>query len=532
MVTRKIDEDEIITIERHSWADNFFRPLLIVIMIMCLNLSIVNLVRVINPAWSGAFFLLGMLLTTIEAIYSYRVLQNYLKQGVSTLRYRLAEAAVLILILKILYFMGKPVSMVGQEIQALWQAPLIFFNNEFMMLVILAFLAWGMATQTIADFETLYDPYVDNRMTLEGLTERFFWGGGLLVLVSGITQWIALSGVSSLIDLDRPSLTGVIFNVLVYFMAGLILISQVNLTRLLIRWQIQKTPVASGLARQWAQYGLIFLGLVTLIAFLLPTEYTLGLLATIGFFVQFLINIFIFLLQLLIILITLPLSWLLSLFGVEDTGLAPSSPPAPPPDLGPSGAGLPSWLELLRSLVFWGLTLAILGYLIKTYLDDHPELLQQFKRFKPLAFIFDLFSQLWSWLRQWTQAGMAMLPRRKLGGDAASAAGLAAQSLSWLNLRRLTPRERILYYYLNTLRRAEQKGAVREKDQTPYEYEPRLARSAPEVQVEIRDLTDSFVQARYSQEEIGEDQATFVQKLWQKIRRVLRHRRSEDNGRG
>src|SRR5262245_12354023 len=135
MVAPKITEDEIIAIERHPWADNFFRPVLIVIMIMCLNIAIVNLVRVVNPAWSGTFFLVGMLLTTIEAIYSYRVLQRYLKQGISTLRYRLAEAVVLILILKILYFMGRPLAAVGQEIQALWQAPLIFFNNEFVMMV-------------------------------------------------------------------------------------------------------------------------------------------------------------------------------------------------------------------------------------------------------------------------------------------------------------------------------------------------------------------------------------------------------------
>src|SRR4029453_17310782 len=120
----------------------------------------------------------------------------------------------------------------------------------------------------------------------------------------------------------------------------------------------------------------IFLALVTLIAFLLPTEYTLGLLATIGIFVQFILNIFIFILQLIIVLITLPLSWLLSLLGVEDAGLRPAPPRVPPPDLGNAGAGYPSWLEILRSVIFWGLTLAILAYLLKTYLDDHPELLQ------------------------------------------------------------------------------------------------------------------------------------------------------------
>lgn len=531
MVTRKIDEDEIIQIERQPWADNFFRPLLIVVMIMCINVSIVSLVELINPAWSGLFFLAGMLLTTVEAIYSYRVLQSYLKQGVSVLRYRLAEAAVLIIVLKFFYFMAQPVSVVSREIQSLWSAPLIFFNNEFIMLVVLGFLAWGMASQTIGDFETLYDPYIDNRMTLEGLTERFFWGGGLLVIISGMTHWVAQAGVSSLIDLNRPSLSGVIFNVLVYFMAGLILISQVNLTRLMIRWRFQKTNVVPGLARQWARYGLIFLALVTLVAFLLPTEYTLGLLTTVGIFVEFLINVFLFILQLLFILITLPLSWLLGLFGVEDIG--PSAPPEriPPPDLGSQGDGMPSWVEIIRSLIFWGLTLAILAYLIKTYLEDHPELLQHLKRFRPLAVLMGLLTSLWGWVTHWTQAGLALLPKRTPQGSGSASTLSAFQPLNWLNLRRLSPRDRILYYYLNTLKRAEQKGAPRPADQTPYEYEPRLNQSAPDVQAEIHELTQSFVHARYSREAFSEAQASLVQQVWQKIRKAFRARAGGENGR-
>jgi hypothetical protein len=315
-------------------------------------------------------------------------------------------------------------------------------------------------------------------------------------------------------------------------MAGLILISQVNLTRLMIRWRFQKTTVVPGLAHQWAKYGFIFLVLVTLVAFLLPTQYTLGLLTTVGLFVEFLINIFLFILQLLFILITLPLSWLLNLLGVEDTGSRRPPQRVPPPDLGPQGAGMPSWVEIVRSLLFWGLTLAILAYLIKTYLEDHPELLQHLKGFRPLAFLLHLIAQLWGWVTHWTEAGLAMLPKRASqgGGDASATSGL--QSRSWLNLRRLSPRDRILYYYLNTLKRAEQRGAPRPADQTPYEYESRLNQSAPDAQAEVHELTQSFVHARYSREAFSEAQASLVQQWWQKIRRALRHRRSDDNGRG
>jgi hypothetical protein len=75
MAGHGIAEDEVPEVKRTPWADNFFRPLLLTVMIMCFNISLVNLVRLVNPAWNGIYFLTGMLLTTIEALYSYRVLK-------------------------------------------------------------------------------------------------------------------------------------------------------------------------------------------------------------------------------------------------------------------------------------------------------------------------------------------------------------------------------------------------------------------------------------------------------------------------
>ncbi|HXW00463.1 MAG TPA: hypothetical protein VEC93_18740, partial [Anaerolineae bacterium] len=285
MVSQPIAEDELLEVKRNPWADNFFRPLLLTIMIMCFNIGLVNCARVINPAWNGTYFLIGMLLTTVEAIYSYRVLKFYRSRGISLLRYRLAEATVLILLLKILSFAGKPMDRMVAEVQLLWQSPTHFVNLEFYMLFVLALITWLNATHTMEDFEALHDPYTfraDNVLPLDELASRFFWGGGLLVLISGLTQWISRAGWESLADWQRPSIGGVIFNVLVYFTLGLVLLSQAHLTTLLLRWRIQKINVAPNLVKQWAKYGLIFLGLVMFIDLVLPTGYTLGFLASAG----------------------------------------------------------------------------------------------------------------------------------------------------------------------------------------------------------------------------------------------------------
>jgi len=303
--------DEIPQIERNSWADNFFRPLLVTVMIMSFNVSLVNLVRLVNPAWRGIYFLVGIFIVTLEAIYSYRILKQRRSFEVgSMLRYRLAEWVLLIVILKLLNFAGKSAAAIWAELEVLWYDPLNFINLEFYLVIILAMLAWSTVTTTMDDFEALYDPYSIHTRPMEGLATRFFWGGTILVLISGLSQWIARTGTASLIDYQRPSLGGILLNVLVFFVAGLVLLSQANLTRLLVGWQYQKITMTRGLVKQWAKYGLLFLGIITLVVFFLPTSYTLGFLDNAGIVIQNLIVILIFLIRLLLFLIALPFMWL------------------------------------------------------------------------------------------------------------------------------------------------------------------------------------------------------------------------------
>jgi hypothetical protein len=526
MVTRQITEDKIIHIRRNPWADNFFRPLLITAMIMCLNISIVNLVGLINPAWNSSFFLLAMLITTVEAIYSYRVLQYYRHRRISELRYRLAEATLLMVLLKILSLLDQPWPNLMAELELMWQAPSTILSTEFYITIMLAGMAWFTAANTIMDFESLYDPYTDSTNALNNLALRFFGGGAILVVISGITQWVVVAGVKSLVNWQRPILSGVIFNVLVYFVLGLVMLGQVNLTTHLVRWHIQEVKVTLGLAKRWAKYGLIFLGISAVIAFLLPTRYSLGLLATAGFVISFIIRLIVFLAQLILLLITLPFTWLLSLLGATRLESQPLPPPQPPPIFDVS-AGTPwPWWEIIRSLVFWAVALGLIGYMIKVYLDDHPELAQHLKQLKLLGRLINLLVQLWRQLTSWAKAGLEMLPQLK-NQKAASASGhRSTRPWNWFSLRGQSPRERILYYYLNILSRAEKRGLARKAHQTPYEYEPDLSQSIPTVESEIQDVTHIFVQARYSNDVFNEENAALVRIWWRHIRKALLQRKA------
>lgn len=516
-----LDPVELLRVNRDPWIDNFFRPLLIVTMIMCLNVSIVNLVRQLNPNWSGVYFLLAMLITTVEGIYAYRLSQRFRTSTDSRLRFRLAEAVTLIVLIKLMNLLQKPLAVAGAELQAIWEMPYLFFSTEFYISITLAFLAWAMATATIADFEDLYDPYIDNRLTLQGLITRFFWGGIILVLISGITHVIAQSGLESLADFRRPALGGVIFNVLIYFALGLILLSQINLTRLLVRWRLQDLTPPPDFTRIWARYGLVFLGLVMVIAFLLPTHYTLGFLRTAGLVLQVIIGVLAFLVQLLLILITIPVLWLLSLIGFETATTPPPLPPPPPVAPPPSESGYPPWWELLRSLLFWLVALGVLGYFIKIYLEDHADTLQSLKQIRLVDRLLSFIAELWRSLRGWAKAGLALLPNREVSFKPPQP-NLTGRVRNWLSLRQASTRQRILYYYLNLLTRAEQAGLHRRQSQTPYEYEPSLQESIPTVETEIHDVTDTFVRARYSPDEFSEQDVALIKQEWQRIKKALR----------
>jgi hypothetical protein len=99
-------------------------------------------------------------------------------------------------------------------------------------------------------------------------------------------------------------------------------------------------------------------------------------------------------------------------------------------------------------------------------------------------------------------------------------------ALSWgfVRLSNLSPRDKVRYFYLSTLRRAGDRGVQRQEAQTPSEYLQELTKSWPEITEEIDDLTESFITARYTNQPIKDREASSARLTWKRIRSVLRKR--------
>jgi len=159
---------------------------------------------------------------------------------------------------------------------------------------------------------------------------------------------------------------------------------------------------------------------------------------------------------------------------------------------------------------------------------------------------------IWAWLR--SQMGGV---NRQI--SAAISVGLArlrsrgerlegASSWHFVNPRRLSPRQQVLFYYLAMVRRGGDRGVRRKSSQTPSEYSHSLVDAllggapnqdalAPGHQAadthagalnkepigdEIAVITDRFIEARYSTRQVSRQEASLAQRSWQRIRRVLR----------
>jgi len=540
MVSELVDHEDVQLPKRNVWADYLFRPLIVTTMITCVSISIVALGRALSPNWWGGHLLIGMVLATVESIYSFRILRHPRSRGISMQRYRLAEWGTLAILLKIISYIGRPWAEIWPSVEMMIRQPGTFFSMDYFLMLFLALIAWGLAYGTMMDFEALYDPFTFRSETItpmNKLATRFYWGGGIIIIAAGLSFIADQSGLAGLVELatfDRPRIGGIALNVLVYFVLGLLMLSQVRLTSLMTRWHIQRVSVADGLGKSWAKYGLAFLGLVALLVIFLPTGYSLGLFDTTVLALRFFVDVMIKIVQVIMFLITLPLAWLASLFGSEG---AVQPPPrgagmgglGPPPE---GGGPMPSWVEIMRSLAFWLTFVFVAWYLVKTYLADHPELLEALKKFTPFRWAFGLAATLVVWLVQLIRAGIDLIPKAvDLQPQAEENKKQRKKRRRWGFSGRLSSREQILYYYLNMLKRAEETGLRRQRYQTPYEFEPSLRQSIPDVETDVDLLTQAFVHARYSRDTFDNEHVAMIKTVWQRIQTALRERRkAKDKG--
>lgn len=514
------------------WVENLFRPALIAGMMACLTTPVVLGLHWLIPAWDGTYFLFFAFFASLEGILSERALEKRRITGWAYFGSRAAEALILLLLLKLANYIPLGFDRLLVDAQLWVSDPYQFFSGLDLYLGIVFLVLW-MGSLYVArmvkelDVEEGKGPppadktspeyYLwltkpsavrDRQETLAWLTETILWGGIAMLLASVAIHLL----VASAKVLAVP--------ILIYFALSIALLGQARFSVVHTGWKAQKMDVQPGIARRWLVWAALFLVGVALVALMLPTYYSMGPLRALLAFLGVVYGVLSFVISLILFLLTLPLALL---FPQIETPTPPAleSMPFPAPEAG-AGSASPPWLEILASIVFWLVVLAIVGYALVRFLRDRVALPAEGEEEERTW-----WGRFLAWLRAcwraWRREVQVRLVGRRVAGE--NGRPITARLARFFFPGRLPPREQLRYFYLSAERRAAQAGQARRSGETPYEYHGVLEERFPELEPDLDGLTESFVVARYSNQPVHREDAEAVRPLWQRIKAALRRRR-------
>jgi len=489
---------------------------LITIMLTCATVPFIELGKRLVPTWQGDYLLVAVAVFAIEALLSSRVANKIPLFSVHWLLYRFAEVVVLFSGLKLYIVLHNSLSHIAtDDLPVLGHEVASIFNTEFIFAGVMCLAVWAAATyfaSAVNDLEgddLLYAKNSDSPVESDRgkarkqLLADIFLVGALMLFVTAIVRSdLSFMGVA------QPVVPTGLFNVVLYFVFGLILFAQSQFAVLRARWSLDRVPLAHNLALRWAAYALSLLIICAGLVIFLPTRYTLGLLDTLAY----LFNIINFIISFLLLLVWLPIRYLMSLFGHGDADLGPipSVVPTPPPP-GTAPDPVPG-SEIIKSIFFWVTFLAVLFFSIYYYFLRRTALFQDLSKSSNLSWL----AKFWKWLTgslrgiqvQVTQSIQQVIRRIRPLQTVAP--------WSFVNVRRLPPREQVRFYYLALLRRAD---VPRRPSQTPSEYQAALQHLPPE---DLKGLTESFIEARYTPHPITTESAGLARYFWENLRKAIR----------
>ena len=506
------------------------RPLALSIMAACVALPLAQLAGAIVPGIQPVLIMAGVILAALEACYAHTLIRARYLTGSELFRFRVIEYGLYYVVIRLvqLGLTGIPADLAAQLATARMEAMVaLLLDMQSIMVFLLAMLVSFMTSQTLDDLDKAEAPPERDvrpdkhaESPVDALTGRFFLVGAVVLVLSGLTR----ISFREVLDLQRAPVAGLVLNVLVYFVLGLVLLGRVRLAQLSARWQLQGVRTPPELPGRWVRYSLAFIGLAGLVAFLLPTGYTSGALGVIGNIVLVIFTAIWVLLASLFGLLMLPLAWVMSrLFGTQAVEPVQEFQEFILPPTNP--AEVSSWLEVVRPFVIWTLVLGMVLYIVIAYLRERPEIMAALRRLAPLRAL----GRLWAALRHRVSGLLAAAEKYSpLAWLRERLARAGPPRLGYFRLGAAAPREQVFYYYLSLVRRAGELGLRRRPAQTPNEFEPVLAGELPDVETEVAALTDAFIEARYGPRPVDPEAPTKAKALWTRLKAAMRERKIND----
>ena len=533
--------------EMPAWAqtaiEEGIRPLAIAAMLTCIAVSISGLALELAATWPSVAFAVIVFLVSLEGYHSRRRISRLRLTSEDRLRFHFVEVVVLLLLVRFGLYISYGLRRLLDDLAA-WTVNIgAFFDATFIVVSLLAIGFWALAktvSQAIQEMEatpierapSTIDPgsYLRDTMPGRGRTDRqgllnrivgvFFWGGVVLLILSGLGR----VDVRQLVMLEHGRNSGVIVNALIYFLLGFLIVSEAQYTILKANWELQNIPLLGRLGRRWLYLVVGFLALVGMVAALLPAGYSVGILEALYTATQWIVWVVVQLTFFVLFAISWLLGSVMQLFMGEPTSMGPAgSAPrmVPPPEpVAAEGAGW-AWWPLVRSLIFWLVLTGVIGYSLYHFVGDRWGAVRWLSGVRFLRWL----RSLWGGLRR--EAGrVATRVRAEVAQRlAARRARGVARAWRYFSLRGMSPRDRVRYFYLSVLHRSAREGLGRPPAATPLEYEAMLAQQLPEADMDLHSLSEAFLEARYSEHAITQDDAEAAKGGWQRVRRALAHLR-------
>ncbi len=555
-------------LDNQTWAEAIFEPAMLVAVTVCFVIGVIQLGLAFDPGWPTAFIAPLSVLVSVEAFLYSRRLTNSRSQ----LKEWLVLLAPVVVLERVLTLFADPKSDRAIDVALWFRNPASFFTLGFIADMVILLFTWVVvfnctqylnqlrvqygeiadetnsrtaATSTNRPAEsddpgalpsvgrtlvmaTTRDRFEDNwrafdhSAPLRQLGQIYVTGGIILVILAslasiGSAQQFNLEALGQIIGFQRPSLHLVQVNVLTYFLCGLALLGECHFVRQRTLWRLDRISMPTNVPSRWVGSLAGLIACATLVAFVLPTSYAMtigeivtalaGLLAQIGFFVVGALFYIAYL-----------ISKLIPIGGSGKESAPPSQPPAIPPTAQPPSDTSP--FEILRSIVFWVVVLAIVTYSLYVAWRRRPAWMS-FGALDNL--VGGLLRVLKGLVRLGRRAGeqmvkaLATLPQRWRQQSI-----VVAPRFRFVSLSRLDPRQLIEYFYLSVCERATQLGHPRPPGATPDEFERVLRAEFPVVDPEIADLTAAFIEARYGPRPTTKEDVGRVRPNWQSLKQKLR----------
>jgi hypothetical protein len=491
-------------------------------MVICFATIFIQFLLWIAPGLDSRGMLIVCGLASLEAFISFWLVTHLPTAQKQLAFYRVTELGIILIVLKLFTELrAGPVSFWNNV--SLWpvEFPFNVLTGNYILTVLPVLASWQISNLLAADLSLLGADEAstpDERIKttpLRVLILRRFLGLGMAVVI------LACIPPQTVIPTPLPVAPNAVPAVVAYFVLGLILVSLTRYVNLETTWWQARLQVPVQIPRRWFAYSALVLAVLVVVTGWLPTNYDMGLLATFKAVLLF-INQFILTLYGLILLL---FSLIAQLIGKQPTVTRQEQIPTPPP-IPPSAATASAinW-NLVKSIFLWGSLIILAIVALRQYIAFNQEISQELKRFRPIRWLITAWERFKATLKKvnktvgkFIQDSLDRLRRDRMEPDKTG-------EWDFINPRRLSPRQKVIFYYLALVRRAREAGIPRQDGQTPYEYAHSLKSRLKEENEGVDAMTESFIEARYSRHDIPAKQARRAESIWVTIRQVLRNAR-------